>query len=203
MVFIVLLLLIPACFCTSVFYPVDCNDVYVRGFGDSGVYTIYPAGPVSPVQVYCEMDPDGQWTVLQKRFDGSVNFYAPWAYFKAGFGKATGEYWLGLENIHLLTMRKAYELRFDLEDFRDSLGYHNGKKFTTWDRDNDNWYSNCASRFKGGWWYGSCHTSNPNGIYAWGPSEFGTGINWNSWRGYEYSLKAISMKIKPVVANTP
>ncbi|XP_008327346.1 microfibril-associated glycoprotein 4-like [Cynoglossus semilaevis] len=236
MVFIVLLLLIPACFCTSVFYPVDCNDVYVRGFGDSGVYTIYPAGPVSPVQVYCEMDPDGQWTVLQKRFDGSVNFYAPWAYFKAGFGKATGEYWLGLENIHLLTMRKAYELRFDLEDFignkvyatyssfsvgsesedyelgvggftnggaGDSLGYHNGKKFTTWDRDNDNWGSNCAFKYKGGWWYGSCHTSNPNGIYAWGPSEFGTGINWNSWRGYEYSLKAISMKIKPVVANTP
>ena len=66
--FIVFLLLIPVAVCSHVFLPVDCNDLYNRGFGHSGVYSIYPAGPVSPVQVYCDMgcedEPDGgKWTV--------------------------------------------------------------------------------------------------------------------------------------------
>lgn len=43
--------------------PVDCVDVYRRSFGHSGVYTIYPAGTTSPIQVYydmgCEDQPGG------------------------------------------------------------------------------------------------------------------------------------------------
>ena len=51
--------------------PVDCSDLYSNGFGNSGVYTIFPAGPTSPVQVFCEMDsmdaPDSdKWTVMYK-----------------------------------------------------------------------------------------------------------------------------------------
>ena len=49
--------------------PVDCSDLYSNGFGNSGVYTIFPAGPTSPVQVFCEMGsmdaPDSdKWTVM-------------------------------------------------------------------------------------------------------------------------------------------
>jgi hypothetical protein len=49
--------------------PVDCSDLYNNGFGNSGVYTIFPAGPTSPVQVFCEMGsmdaPDSnKWTVM-------------------------------------------------------------------------------------------------------------------------------------------
>ena len=37
----------------------------------------------------------------------------------------------------------------------NSLTYHNGKKFSTRDRDNDESWStrNCAQKDKGGWWF--------------------------------------------------
>ncbi|KAJ4947286.1 hypothetical protein JOQ06_009322 [Pogonophryne albipinna] len=74
----------------------------------SGVYPIYPIGSTSPVQVYCDMDSlGGRWTVFQRRVDGSVNFYRPWDHYKMGFGNAVGEYWLGLENLSRLTLRRS------------------------------------------------------------------------------------------------
>ena len=41
----------------------------------------------------------------------------------------------------------------------DELGHHNGMKFTTTDRDNDNRHNaNCAESFNGGgWWFNSCY----------------------------------------------
>lgn len=78
-----------------------------------------------------------------------------------------------------------------------SLSEHNGQRFSTFDKDQDTYASNCAKTYLGGWWYGECHSVNPNGIYLWGSSTYGIGINWVSWKGYEYSLKYIAMKIKP------
>lgn len=34
--------------------------------------------------------------VIQRRQDGTVNFYMKWDHYKRGFGSATGEYWLGM-----------------------------------------------------------------------------------------------------------
>ena len=39
---------------------------------------------------------------------------------------------------------------------------HDGKKFSTFDNDNDWDYRNCASVFNSGWWYNSCYLINPN-----------------------------------------
>lgn len=50
--------------------PIDCSDIYTAGSGMDGVYTIYPAGHTSPVQVYCDMSKDSldnsaeKWTVM-------------------------------------------------------------------------------------------------------------------------------------------
>ncbi|XDV16676.1 hypothetical protein PO909_016278 [Leuciscus waleckii] len=102
--------------------PFDCSDLYKAGETHSGIYTIYPAWDI-PFWVYCHMISDGKdednggWTVIQRRMDGSVNFYRPWNQYKRGFGNVEGEYWLGLENMYQLTRKKKYMLRVDLEDF--------------------------------------------------------------------------------------
>ncbi|XP_019909086.2 microfibril-associated glycoprotein 4 [Esox lucius] len=113
------------------FQPLDCADIYNSGSGHSGVYRIYPAGPNSPRYVYCDMDTQGgKWTVFQRRMDGTVNFFRGWEEYKNGFGHAAGEYWLGLETIHLLTLKKNYELRVDIEDFNGQRVYANYTSFS-------------------------------------------------------------------------
>ncbi|KAL6061899.1 hypothetical protein STEG23_031518 [Scotinomys teguina] len=75
-------------------------------------------------QVYCDMRTDGGgWTVFQRREDGSVNFFRGWEAYREGFGKLTGEHWLGLKRIHALTTQAAYELHVDLEDFDNGTAY--------------------------------------------------------------------------------
>ena len=59
----------------------------------------------------------GGWTVIQRRLGGSVPFNRTWEEYKLGFGNKDGEYWLGNENIHLLTNQKEYSLRIELQDW--------------------------------------------------------------------------------------
>ncbi|XP_041959287.1 microfibril-associated glycoprotein 4-like [Alosa sapidissima] len=110
--------------------PLDCEDIYQNGSVHNGVYTIYPTTADKPVEVYCDMGctedenhKDGQWTVIQRRMDGTVNFYQPWDHYKEGFGNKNGEYWLGLETIFSLTWRGKYELRVDMEDWEGGSAY--------------------------------------------------------------------------------
>ncbi len=63
------------------------------------------------------MDIFGPIQVFQRRIDGSVDFYLPWADYKNGFGAVSGEFWLGNENIHLLTSSGDNVLRIDMEAF--------------------------------------------------------------------------------------
>ncbi|KAF3853000.1 hypothetical protein F7725_013688 [Dissostichus mawsoni] len=83
----------------------------------------------------------------------------------------------------------------------DSLSNHNGSKFSTFDKDQDTWPSNCARSFLGGFWYGKgCHITNPNGVYRWGADGtiHAIGVIWFTWKGNNYSLTSISMKVRPV-----
>ena len=85
-------------------------------------------------------------------------------------------------------------------DATDSLTRHNGRPFTTYDRDNDGYGPwNCAGRYKGAWWYEACHSSNLNGLYHRGRhTSYADGVNWRTWKGYYYSLKFTEMKIRAI-----
>ena len=48
----------------------------------------------------------------------------------------------------------------------DSLAHSATMPFSTWDSDNDALcWTNCAHDRKGGWWYRSCGSANPTGLY--------------------------------------
>ncbi|XP_072344355.1 tenascin isoform X9 [Scyliorhinus torazame] len=77
----------------------------------------------------------------------------------------------------------------------DSLTYHNGRPFSTKDRDNDVAVTNCALSYKGAWWYKNCHRVNLNGRY--GSLSHSQGINWYHWKGHEHSIEFVEMKLRP------
>ncbi|XP_053549282.1 tenascin-N-like [Bombina bombina] len=172
----------------------------------------------------------GGWIVFQRRDSGKVDFYQKWRPYIEGFGDPAHEYWLGLEWLHKITSTPVqYELRVDLragddsayakyknfqvgsskERYRltvsdysgtagDALTYHNGWKFTTWDKDNDIALTNCALSHRGAFWYKNCHLANPNGRY--GETNHSQGINWEPWKGHEFSIPFVEMKIRPYLA---
>ena len=83
----------------------------------------------------------------------------------------------------------------------NGCGYgHYGHSFTTYDQDNDNYYLNCAVKFKGAWWYNNCLCSNLNGLYLRGNhTSYGDGIEWLPWfDSFHYSLNFTEMKIRPM-----
>ena len=66
-------------------------------------------------EAYCDMETDGGgWLVIQRRINGSVDFYRNWTGYVSGFGDLEGEFWYGLENIHCLTTREDVELRIEV-----------------------------------------------------------------------------------------
>ncbi|VDI31551.1 Hypothetical predicted protein [Mytilus galloprovincialis] len=115
----------------------DCS-FYKNAGQPTGVYTIYPEHVPNGISVYCDMDEDdGGWTVIQRRFNGSVDFYRNWEEYKSGFGNVAGEHWLGNENIYQLTRGNSYVLRIDLQAFDGTKGYVKYFTFTIAERTDD------------------------------------------------------------------
>ncbi|XP_068020203.1 ficolin-1-like isoform X2 [Melanerpes formicivorus] len=80
----------------------------------------------------------------------------------------------------------------------DSFSYHKDMPFSTTDQDNDLSSLNCATEYKGAWWYNDCHYSNLNGMYWLGThSSYADGINWKTGKDYHYSLQRAEMKFRP------
>ncbi|XP_040298724.1 ficolin-1-like [Bufo bufo] len=102
----------------KVFYAArNCKELRDQGEVLSDWYTIYPDGS-APLRVLCDMHTDGGgWIVFQRRWDGSVNFDQDWKSYKNGFGSRLTEFWLGNDNLHMLTSAGTWKLRIDLQDF--------------------------------------------------------------------------------------
>ncbi|XP_057714376.1 angiopoietin-related protein 1-like isoform X2 [Corythoichthys intestinalis] len=106
-------------------------------------------------------------------------------------------------SFHLEPESEGYRLR--LGTYRgnagDSLSSHNGKQFTTLDRDKDAFSGNCAHFHKGGWWYNACGQANLNGVWYSGGvyrSKFQDGIFWADYGGGFYSMKSVRLMIRPI-----
>ncbi|XP_059164694.1 ficolin-1-like [Physella acuta] len=76
-----------------------------------------PVAMVTPgCLVMCDTVMDGGgWTIFQRRVSGTVDFYRNWAEYKNGFGNfISGNFYLGNENMYLITSKTQHELRVDL-----------------------------------------------------------------------------------------
>ena len=81
----------------------DCLEHRNRGYTVDGLYTLTMNG-YKIVDAFCDQTTDGGgWTVIQRRMDGSINFFRRWKEYKKGFGQLQREHWLGNENIYLLS----------------------------------------------------------------------------------------------------
>uniref|UniRef100_A0A3Q3S747 Angiopoietin-like 6 n=1 Tax=Mastacembelus armatus TaxID=205130 RepID=A0A3Q3S747_9TELE len=226
----------------------DCQHVLESGETTSGIYLLRLQSANHLLQAWCEQtQAQGGWTVIQRRQDGSVNFFRTWEQYKQGFGNLDGEYWLGLEHLHWLTKQAHYKLRVTLEDWQGRQVFAEYDSFHL--EPESDWYrlrlglyqgtpshaiqvcpvphqvqffkfsfgteafsvnnlscslavspGNCAHYQKGGWWYHMCAHSNLNGVWYRGGhyrSRYQDGVYWAEFHGGSYSLKRVSMMIKP------
>ncbi|GBN26457.1 Techylectin-5A [Araneus ventricosus] len=112
----------PAISQNSLFRPMDCEELLRSGHNESGVYTIWPRSRImddKSLDVFCDMDTDGGgWTVIQRRGNFSRPtdyFFKDWSSYKVGFGDIEKDFWLGNDNIYVLTNQRLSSIRFDLQ----------------------------------------------------------------------------------------
>ncbi|XP_013108109.2 fibrinogen-like protein 1 [Stomoxys calcitrans] len=108
------------------------------------------------------------------------------------------------ENVVIGSEKEKYELKELGEysgDAGDSLCYHVGKQFSTFDQDNNDEMQRCAKVWVGGWWFGECFDSNLNGsnMKHKSGSISNEGIVWKHWHGMNYSLEFAQMMIRSKV----
>ena len=82
------------CDCQNLAPKRDCLEFYQNGIKVNGIYRIHQNN-LRIIQVYCDQNTKdgGGWTVIQRRRDGSVNFYRTWDDYRAGFGQLQNDFW--------------------------------------------------------------------------------------------------------------
>ncbi|XP_068633713.1 protein scabrous [Battus philenor] len=93
--------------------PKDCTGVN----GPPGDYLIRPGH--TPVDTWCV---NGS-TVLQRRYNGTVDFNRKFSEYVRGFGDPASEYWIGLESMHQLTNNNCSFMRIDMTDIYGGIWY--------------------------------------------------------------------------------
>ncbi|KAJ8311608.1 hypothetical protein KUTeg_010963 [Tegillarca granosa] len=191
----------------NVIKPSDCEDWYNEGYRRNRVYKIYPDGKTG-FDVYCDMKTDGGgWTVsiscahLIKKGNDRIHLLTKLKSYKLRVDMED------FKGVHKYASYSSFSVGSESSGYvlnvggykgtaGDSLKYHNGRKFTTKDKDNDNYKSgNCVVIHKGAWWHNSCYHSNLNGIYM-NLVTNDKSMNWYYFHNNHMSLKISEMKIK-------
>ncbi|XP_053385771.1 microfibril-associated glycoprotein 4-like [Mercenaria mercenaria] len=114
--------------------PIDCQDIKALGHRRSGVYYIYPKN-TRGFSVRCDMDTaNGGWTLIQRRILNS-DFYKTWDDYQFGFGNLSENFWIGNQQIHLISTQGWYELRVDMTSMDNETAYAEYKLFSVGDVD--------------------------------------------------------------------
>uniref|UniRef100_A0A1A9WDX2 Fibrinogen C-terminal domain-containing protein n=1 Tax=Glossina brevipalpis TaxID=37001 RepID=A0A1A9WDX2_9MUSC len=100
--------------------PRDCSEVsHSSQPNDDGLFLIAPSGqPHHPMLAHCS---DDGWTSIQRRYDGSADFNRSWEDYANGFGSPAGEFWIGNEQLHQLTLNNCTRLRVLMQDIYDNV----------------------------------------------------------------------------------
>ncbi|XP_038216799.1 protein scabrous [Zerene cesonia] len=93
--------------------PKDCSNVT----GPPGSYLIHPGN--TPVDTWCS----NGTTLLQRRYNGTVEFNRKFGEYVQGFGDASSEFWLGLQSMHEITADNCSAMRIDMTDIYGSVWY--------------------------------------------------------------------------------
>ncbi|KAH8263536.1 hypothetical protein KR044_010273 [Drosophila immigrans] len=134
----------------------------------------------NPFHVRC--DGDG-WMIIQQRINGGQDFNRSWQEYVDGFGDLNGDFFIGLEKLHLLTTSTRHKLNISLtyewiiydsdkhdvqyDDFRigdlessyelESIGKFTGHRFMNGFEGNEkqkfSTYDRNGPTDSGGWWY--------------------------------------------------
>lgn len=205
---------------------IDCLDLLHKGYNLDGPYIINPQGK-GFMRVFCDQSTNGGgWSMLQRRFDGSLDFSRDWNSYKVGFGNLTAEFWLGNDNIHVLTSIGS-QILIELKDFENNTvhgsygSFHVGNEaeqyvlevneFSGTAGDSITLKHNGAqftTKDRNNSFFGRSCSQPFKGAWwyvdchdsnlngEFASNHQGEGINWKSWKGKKYSLKETTMKVR-------
>ena len=173
---------------TPAILPRDCSELQLTN-RHNGSYAIFPYGTSNiSASVNCEFDLDGTWTLIQRRFNGSVDFYRNWTEYQRGFGSTDGEFWLGNDIIHQITSLGNYMLKILLTDWRNVRSYAEYSVFCVAD-ESDNYeltiggYSGDAGdsmAFQNGGQFSTWDRDNDDSTYNYCVRNCGLGAWWHT-----------------------
>ncbi|KAK3101749.1 hypothetical protein FSP39_006105 [Pinctada imbricata] len=157
-------------------------EAYKSGFGD--VSTEYWLGNKWIHEMTLK---SSELYIKVKGFDGPVKFAK---YSSFSVGNESTDFMLFVANY-------SGTAGDSLSGDTDQNVVHAYQRFSTKDMDNDQSTASCAQKYKGGWWYKSCHMSNLNGEYCGYPIVVDDYCNsWSKYGNRNEGLEESTMMIR-------